>query len=891
MAEESKTQFQQIIKGLAQSNGLLGRVAENTQLAAELAIDAIPQMGNGESDKLTAGIESCLKAIYAHLDEFLGPAYQFNIGMLVPIKHSLDTMSKRIKFIMEDVADTKIFVGENLDENRKFHKETGDHEKTVEKSDKEEKEKEITPELAIDNSPSVVTGSTDKIGASIESCVKAIYAHLDEFLGPAYQFNIGMLVPIKHSLDTIADRLKFIMEDVADTKNFVGENLDENRKFHKETGDFEKAGIENEIPKEKETPEEKQKRLDQAIRMDAVGLIGDFAKEIKDLISGPAKKALAGLTELLKPAKKALGRLVERVKPGVKALGRSIMAMLPEGSAERLKGGAKALGAAAGRLMPGVKALGGSLMAKLSDENTATGRMLGLGKHFANRMSGKKDEKPEGNLPAAETQTPAPGTPMAEKTAGPDAPVGKVKADDEDLPGSRIVKTVTSVAKGVGNLAKGVGEVIKDVMVNVAEGVKAFGDTKVLKGAASLLILGASLMVTVKALQEFASVKWEDMAKAGVALLGLAAVASALGDLGPEILEGAAAIVALSAATWISAKAFQEFASVDWGSVFEGIAALSLLSIVAAILGVNIEFIALGAAAIALLGIALVPFAAAAAIAGFAMKELADSFTTLSKIDLGSFLKIAAGLGVIGVAAALLGTMSPLILLGAVALGALGVALIPLAAALALAGPSMDTFADGLKKLTDIGGGNLMSVAAGIVAIGAAMAAFGAGQAAAGLGNLVSKFLTLGGDSPVDQLIKIGQAGDGIEKAAAGISNISAAMEGLSKLSKDSMDAINDFPWIRATAFAAVGGQMSAGGVSVGAVSKGAAPDTGAQMNGLQNSTSDANADMSANPIVISGAGGKGSVQNNVSSVTYNSSNIPDRTSWQLTPAYGMGMP
>ena len=714
MAEESKdTPFQQIIEGLAQSNGLLGRVAENTQLAAELAIDAIPQMGNGEGDKLTAGIESCLKAIYAHLDEFLGPAYQFNIGMLVPIKNSLDTMSERIKFIMEDVADTKIFVGENLDENRKFHKETGAHEKTGEKSDKEEKEKEITPE-----------------------------------------------------------------------------------------------------------------QLDKDVRMDAVGLIGDFAKEIKGLISGQAK---------------------------------------PERSAERLKGG--------------VKALGGSIMAKLSQENTLTGRTLELGKHFGNRMSGRKDKKPEENSPAAE------------KTAGPDAPVGKVKADDEDLPGSQIVKTVTSVAKGVGNLAKGVGEVIKDVMVNVAEGVKAFGDTKVLKGAASLLILGASLMVTVKALQEFGSVKLEDMAKAGVALLGLAVVASALGDLGPEILEGAAAILALSAATWISAKAFQEFASVDWGSVFEGIAALSLLSIVAAILGVNIEFIALGAAAIALLGIALVPFAAAAAIAGFAMKELADSFTTLSKIDLGSFLKIAVGLEVIGVAAALLGTMSPLILLGAVALGALGVALIPLAAALALAGPNMDTFADGLKKLTDIGGGNLMSVAAGIVAIGAAMAAFGAGQAAAGLGNLVSKFLTLGGDSPVDQLIKIGQAGDGIEKAAAGISNISAAMEGLSKLSKDSMDAINDFPWIRATAFAAVGGQMSAGGVSVGAVSKGAAPDTGAQMNGLQNSTSDANADMSANPIIMSGAGGKGSVQNNVSSVTYNSSNIPDRTSWQLTPAYGMGMP
>ena len=452
-----------------------------------------------------------------------------------------------------------------------------------------------------------------------------------------------------------------------------------------------------------------------------------------------------------------------------------------------------------------------------------------------------------------------------------------------------ILGTVSGVVKGLGNIAKGVGKTIKDVMINIAAGVKAFGDSKVLKGAASLLILGAALFVTVKALQEFASVNWGDMAKAGVALIALAGIAMVLGKMQGDILKGSLAILALSGATWIAAKAFQEFGSVDWGSVFIGMGALALLAVGALLLGNAIVPIALGAAAIALLGIALIPFAVAAAIAGFAMKELADSMEKMATIDFKSFAKIAGGLYIVGAAAFVLGLMSPFIIAASVALIALGLALIPLAAAMSLAAPSMDTFADGLKKLSDIGGGNLLSVAAGIAAVGLAMAAFGAGQAAAGLGNLVSKFLTLGSDSPVEQLIKIGTAGDGIEKAAAGISKISEALEGLSKLSKDSMAAINAFPWLKATAFAAVGGQMSAGGVSVGKPAPGDVESniSGSTMNALQSDTAEANADSQSAPIIMSSGGSGGISNSTVSSVSYASNNIPDRTAWQMTPAFG----
>jgi hypothetical protein len=112
------------------------------------------------------------------------------------------------------------------------------------------------------------------------------------------------------------------------------------------------------------------------------------------------------------------------------------------------------------------------------------------------------------------------------------------------------------------------------------------------------------------------------------------------------------------------------------------------------------------------------------------------------------------------------------------------------------------------------------------------------------------------------------------------------------------MAAINAFPWLKATAFAAVGGEMSAGGVSVGKLSVGKpalgdveANTSGATINALQADTQTANAAVQDSPTVVSGGGagggGSGSSSTSVNSVTYSNNNIPDRTAWQMTPAFG----
>ena len=325
--------------------------------------------------------------------------------------------------------------------------------------------------------------------------------------------------------------------------------------------------------------------------------------------------------------------------------------------------------------------------------------------------------------------------------------------------GSGILADIGAGLKAIGGGLKGFGEGagkgIKGLLTGIAEGIAAFGKTNVIKGAAAMVILAGALYITGKALQEFGKVEWESIAKGGVALLGLAGIAMLLGKGSTEMIKGGLAIAVLGGALWVAGKGFQTFAELDWEGIAKGLVALLGLGAVAAVLGLALPFI--------------IP--------------------------------------------------------GAVAIGALGLALVPFAAAMALAGPAMDEFASGMERLSKISGDDLLKIALGIGAVGAAMAAFGAGQAVAGLGNLVGRFLTLGTDSPVDQLIKIGNAGEGVMKAAQGLSKLSDAMQGFGKVDKTGMEAVNDFPWIRATAFVAAGGAMEAAGNKVYNASKGNADE------------------------------------------------------------------
>jgi hypothetical protein len=76
----------------------------------------------------------------------------------------------------------------------------------------------------------------------------------------------------------------------------------------------------------------------------------------------------------------------------------------------------------------------------------------------------------------------------------------------------------------------------------IANGVKKFGDTKVLKGAAAIALLGASVGLAAVGLRTFNEVNFSSLVKGTVALGGLALLAKTLGKGSLGMVMGAAAI-------------------------------------------------------------------------------------------------------------------------------------------------------------------------------------------------------------------------------------------------------------------------------------------------------------------------------------------------------------
>jgi len=110
--------------------------------------------------------------------------------------------------------------------------------------------------------------------------------------------------------------------------------------------------------------------------------------------------------------------------------------------------------------------------------------------------------------------------------------------------------------------------------------VEKLNPAKLLAGAAAMLIVSAALFVTAKALQEFTKVEFSDLVKAGVALLGLTLVLVAIGALmtsgvgAVAILAGAAAMLVIAAALLVLGVAIQAIGS-GFSMLSEGISSFT----------------------------------------------------------------------------------------------------------------------------------------------------------------------------------------------------------------------------------------------------------------------------------------------------------------------------
>jgi len=294
-------------------------------------------------------------------------------------------------------------------------------------------------------------------------------------------------------------------------------------------------------------------------------------------------------------------------------------------------------------------------------------------------------------------------------------------------------------------------------MDSLVEAFNKIDAKKMIQGAAALVILSIALFITAKAVQEFMKTDWDAMAKAGVALLGLAAIAYLMSKASTEMIKGAAAMLILGVALGVVGLALQTFMSVQWEDMAKaGVALLGLVGI-AALIGAFIVPIGLGAIALITLSAAFLIFSAGMWVLSKAMEGFVPMMETL-------FTGISGIITVVGEAIVKI--------INAVAGGITGII-------------------DKLMGLANLDGENLGKVALGVTALGVAIAAFGAGggigAGLAGLGSL------LGGESPIEQIVKITKElePEKLTTAATAIVAMSSAMkqlqEALSKLDVDKM--------------------------------------------------------------------------------------------------------
>lgn len=185
-------------------------------------------------------------------------------------------------------------------------------------------------------------------------------------------------------------------------------------------------------------------------------------------------------------------------------------------------------------------------------------------------------------------------------------------------------------AKGLGKLVGwatgGIGKGISSLFGGVAEGVGKFGGTNVLKGVLGIALLGVSLFIFAKALGAFANVKWSAVFIGIGALVLLGALAGVMGALAEFIIPGAIAIgilglalIPFAAAAWIASKALQNLSNVPLGNIASGLLSLGMASPFIAASGIAMAIAAPGMIAFSL---ALRLLAGPAERVGKAMAEL-----------------------------------------------------------------------------------------------------------------------------------------------------------------------------------------------------------------------------------------------------------------------------
>lgn len=287
---------------------------------------------------------------------------------------------------------------------------------------------------------------------------------------------------------------------------------------------------------------------------------------------------------------------------------------------------------------------------------------------------------------------------------------------------------------------------------SIADGVAKFGDTKVVKGAASLTLLAGAVTLTAIGLKKFNEVDFMSVVTGTAAMAGLATLAQFLGKGSTAMIKGAAAILILGTSVIPLATGLQIMKDVGIDTIGVLAAGLITLGVAGAAMGTALPLMLMGATAIAALGVAIIPFAIAANLLGGAIESISAGFTALANVPI---LDVAKNILGFGAAFTLMLPLLPGMMLTGVALSLMGVALLPFALGAALAARPTFELAIGMRELAGVNWANLLLAAPALLSLSAGLVALSAGGLISGLiDGLGSLF---GAKSPFDKLAEIGQ--------------------------------------------------------------------------------------------------------------------------------------
>lgn len=353
--------------------------------------------------------------------------------------------------------------------------------------------------------------------------------------------------------------------------------------------------------------------------------------------------------------------------------------------------------------------------------------------------------------------------------------------------GMKIRSFLTNLGEGLKELGKDFGRKMKGILVMTAAGVSLTGsfalalrmvkdvDPKtilafstgvgilgaslnvlgkqskgVLKGAAALSVLGVGLITSAFAFKQVSGLDVVSIAGFAGAITVLGTATALLGKLSQSIVKGSVALGLLGAALVPAALAFKLIKGIDVKSLLTFGAAVPLLGLAIAGLGTLAGPMLAGALGIAAAGLALIPFA-------YAMKQI-------SGLKLKDILIAATAIAGIGTVFAGMSALAGPMLLGAVGIGAMGLALLP--------------FSKALSMMVGINYKALLSTVAAITSLSAVGALLGLAAPSIMIGAAALGFLSLA-LLPLGKIFK--QVGDGMTSFSTGVASFSSSISNIHK--------------------------------------------------------------------------------------------------------------